>query len=151
MDSRYEPTISWLRVQCLTTYEVSSQFAAHVYQVLSRLWRKMGSSLKCNSLSNKTVGCCAMRGGIPVGKYTYVNKNVGNLTTWSFAVADTGYWSSSRAFGHHWPSSGVGTSGLQDVRAPDALGVLLGCPIYKGRRYWLIFDVARVPWDEQKG
>ncbi len=32
------------------------------------------------------------------------------VITWNFTVAETGYGSSSRAFGHHWPSSGVVTS-----------------------------------------
>ena len=30
---------------------------------------------------NWTVGCCAARGGIPIGKNTYVNRRLGNLTT----------------------------------------------------------------------
>ncbi len=30
----------------------------------------------------------------------------------NFTIANTGYYSSSRAFGHHWPPSGVVTSGI---------------------------------------
>ncbi len=29
--------------------------------------------------------------------------------TWRFDVAETGYWSASQAFSHHWPSSEVAT------------------------------------------
>ncbi len=51
------------------------------------------------------------------------------LITWNFTVAETGYCSSSWAFGHHWPSSGVVMSGLQDVRTlPHPGGAAVGYP-----------------------